>query len=170
MPPKRTIKMPKFRFDERLRLPENVQDAVELARIEANREFGDATSDAAAISDRKERELSGEWVLRIVLGFIQAACEEIRHRRRNLAQVVRWRDELFDALCEGYEVFSREVQDELRRSAQWRKGESLLANAAKGTTEHSDGWILFQRGRATSPRITGSRCPQLAKSRQTQGP
>jgi hypothetical protein len=140
MPPKRTITTPVFRSSELRYLPKNVQNAVELARIEADREFIKATSDPT-ISDRKVSELRKKWLFRIVLGFTQAACEEISQGRRSLAQVANWRDELFDnaANSAGIEVFRSEVRDELRRSAEWRTGESLLANAAKGATEHSDG-------------------------------
>ena len=65
MPPKRTITTPVFRSSELRYLPKNVQNAVELARIEADREFIKATSDPT-ISDRKVSELRKKWLFWIV--------------------------------------------------------------------------------------------------------
>jgi hypothetical protein len=142
-PPKGAIIAPKFRCNElRLpHLPKNFQNAIELARIAADREFRDATSDPA-ISDRKVRERRVEWVFVIMLGFTKTGCDEIRQGRRNLAQVVQWRDELLNdaATSAGIEIFRDEVRDELYRLAEWRQLESLLEGAAKaGPVEPGDG-------------------------------
>jgi hypothetical protein len=108
--------------------------------IEADREFRGATSNAAAIAGWKQRELRKGWLFCIFLAFCREAREEIRQGRRSLTQIVHWRDELFDALCEGIEVFSREARDDLCRSAEWRQAESLLESATKaGPMENSDG-------------------------------
>jgi hypothetical protein len=128
-----------FRSSELRYLPRDVQNAIEAARIEADREFMEATSDPT-ISGRKVLELRKKWLFRIVLGFTQAACEEISQGKRGLAQVAGWRNEIFNdaAICAGFEIHRPEVRDELCRSAEWGRSERLLGNAAKGATEHEN--------------------------------
>jgi hypothetical protein len=138
IPRERKIIAPVFRSSELRYLPKKVQNAIESARIEADRAFRDETADVT-VSDQKVSELRKKWVFTIDGGFIQAACEEIS-QGRGLAQVVHWRDDLFDdaAKSAGIEFFRDAVRDELRRSEEWGEGERLLHHAAKVAKEHEN--------------------------------